>query len=157
MHLICHQPSLFWLTFLESPVFCTGKDAPEAEQVTGTQCFLESAVGLLRVGWMTEVFPLAFLKGPAQPVGHQTWVCGGPAEETRLPRDQFRAGPFLALWGLSGEAVLGGWDDVWAQGWGKWQLCWLVSFPRESSPSIPYFLSLRVVFGSVFFVCLFCF
>lgn len=38
----------------------------------GAQCFLESAVGLLGVGWMTEVFPLACLKGPAQPVGHQT-------------------------------------------------------------------------------------
>lgn len=53
-------------------MFYTGKDVPEAEQVRGAQCFLESAVGLLRVGWMAEVFPLAFLKGPAQPAGHQT-------------------------------------------------------------------------------------
>ena len=100
------------------------------------QCFLESAVGLLGVGWMTEVFPLAFLKGPAQPVGHQTWVCGGPAEDTGLCRDQFRTGPFLALWGLSGEAVLVGWGDVWARGWGKWQLCWLV--PSSENQALPF-------------------
>lgn len=102
----------------------------------GAQCFLESAVGLLGVGWMTEVFPLACLKGPAQPVGHQTWVCGGPTEDTGLCRGQFKTGPFLALWGLSGEAVLVGWGDVWARGWGKWQLCWLV--PSSENQALPF-------------------
>lgn len=78
-------------------MFYTGKDAPEAEQVTGTQCFLESAVGLLRVGWMTESSHLLSLKGQ-----HSLWAIRpecvrGTCWGNQAAWDQFRTGPFLTL------------------------------------------------------------